>query len=405
MFSSTAVALARQRMTLSQYYKAVGRVVPRGSRITGAQRSVLRTLYVASPITTKENEAQRVALGKRVVVVTAPTAVRATPSRPHKPAKKPRSPAKTKRPSAQRTPYQHFRDAVIAKGHLTPSAALNERIFRLWLMTAPQSTRSASSRVNMAVRLIRKTDPKMKKKKKQQRAKSSKKSSVKGSKKARRSHHKKKKGSASPKKRKAAKKAKKPKKAKKAKPAKKWKPAKKTKKAKKPFKKVKKTGSTSKKSVQGRPGHNPYLRFYRELVHTGLVPNHPKGARSRRVKELWRATGHLKTMESRLKLSKAYLSGAQQMPAIYKKSARKSIKSAAKAGRKPEPIVFKVPHYYHRTPFSATFSALFNYAYGTTTQAKMRTVAKAWRASRLPGKDNRSPRQRIMATARLMRRK
>lgn len=198
-------------------------------------------------------------------------------------------------------PYAQFSRSVIHRCNLAQSTNTHNRVYRLWLLTGSQGNLSASARADMAVRLINKSSKSAARKKTTRKLKVS--------------SQRKKMRKISIKKKKAR-----------------------TGKAAPTTNIVTKRKSAAAKRRRA-PRKNPYLKFYRAMVLTGHIPNHPKGARSRSIKQIWRNTKHLKTIESRMKLGAAYATGAQVMPTtgkssakpvIVKTSAKKNLKSVAK---------------------------------------------------------------------------
>ncbi|CCW63292.1 unnamed protein product [Phytomonas sp. EM1] len=147
------------------------------------------------------------------------------------------------------------------------------------------------------------------------------------------------------------------------------------------------------------------------MVLTGCIPNHPKGMRSRVIKELWYYTNHLKTLNSRIRLGTAYATGAQEFPkssqvaaAMNKEASSKPIKVVSPAKHRvkkaSKPISLKAPSNYEADPFLATYKVLMKYVPNKKADARMRAISKAWmRTDISDGKDRRTPEQRIQAVA------
>lgn len=271
-------------------------------------------------------------------------------------------------------PYQRFRQQVLKRARLPATEANKARVQRLWFLTSSQRRLGVKGRVDMAVGLLQKKRPRT---------------------------------------------------------AKKWAAtAVKKRRVGRPLSAARNAKRPRRAAVTPTRKRNPYLRFYREMVLTGAIPNHPHRARASAVQRLWDRTKHLKTVKARIKLGRSYATGVIPLPkdpqklraaTVAKPKARvgkakvKKVAKVAKVAKvvkhpapKPAraPIRFTVPAIYEKSPFAGAFIALHKYAAGATPSAKMHNVSSAWAKSAAPASvdDRRTPRQRIRAVAEVLAR-
>ncbi|KAG5489010.1 hypothetical protein JIQ42_00630 [Leishmania sp. Namibia] len=166
---------------------------------------------------------------------------------------------------------------------------------------------------------------------------------------------------------------------------------------------------------------NPYIRFYRHMRMTGLIPNHPKVLGSRQIKALWEETHFLKGLNRRIARATELLekrTGSKSMvrppPVRTPPRPRPNLKRlssnpsrAPPAGKTLNTLTFKqsdikVPSYYSRNPFGATYAALLPMLREMPRSTRMAQVAKAWTRTSVKN-DKRSAKARIAAVAEAMR--
>ncbi|KAI5691638.1 hypothetical protein MNV84_08364 [Leishmania braziliensis] len=379
------------------------------------------------------------------------------------------------------TPFAAFRAEVMRRTKLPSTEASRKRVLRMWVMTGQQRSLSAPKRVEMAVRLLNKNrkhtkrlSRKMSRKISKRRSKHADHRSAKRP--ARRSSHKlatstkfriasgktkrglrvrpsrkatalklksvpSKRGArrvpkklASPKlhlarnaaakpsasKKKAAGRSKVPKLRASRKTAVSKRRARKTFRATSRRSKLQRTVAKRRTSA-ARHRRNPYLRFYRYMRLTGLIPNHPKILGSRQIKALWAETHALKGLNRRIARATELLekrTGLKSMvsPPSVRRPARKdqssrrrvSLSSPAPAARNDLNLLtlkqsdIKVPRYYRRNPFGATYAALLPVLRDIPSSTRMSKVAKAWTHTSMKD-DKRSAKARIAAVAEAMR--
>ncbi|KAG5465905.1 hypothetical protein CUR178_00620 [Leishmania enriettii] len=171
---------------------------------------------------------------------------------------------------------------------------------------------------------------------------------------------------------------------------------------------------------RGRRG-NPYIRFYRHMRMTGLIPNHPKALGSRQIKALWEETHFLKGLNHRIARATELLekrTGSKSMvspPSVRtpprqrptSKRLSSNLSQAPPAGKTLNTLTIKqsdikVPSYYNRNPFGATYAALLPMLREIPSSTRMARVAKAWMRTSVKN-DKRSAKARIAAVAEAMR--
>ncbi|CCW70001.1 unnamed protein product [Phytomonas sp. Hart1] len=277
-------------------------------------------------------------------------------------------------PHARHPSYDAFRASVMKHGNFTPSSALYKQIHRLWRLTSTQTQLSNKAREYMVLRLIKK------------------------------SHHGSKKGL--PIVKKQSKPSSKSKAVQKRAVGTKKNPPKSFRKSKVSGTSRKLKGTNSKSVVKSR---SPYIKFYRAMVITGCIPNHPKGVRSRVIKELWNYTNHLKTLSSRIKLGIAFATGAQKFPdtsQVSKIMNKKALSAPIlpvsptkhQDKKAPKAVLLKVPSDYKEDPFIATYKILRKYIPNKTADGRMKAISRAWMHTNVQvGRDRRTPTQRIQA--------
>lgn len=373
-------AATPHKYTAPSYAAFCQRVVPPGIRTPPVV--YMRALYTATHSTRVQLSRQRrEEIARRLVRSYHGTVAAA---RARRPAPKRKAAARRQKTAAVSTPYAAFRDAVMRRARLPPSSQTSRRVYRAWVATGQQNSLSASKRVDMAVGLLRKGE------KTSKRLKLKPKTSV-VRKRSATAAAKKTKGST--KRKSVAKRAK---------------------------------GSSGRKKSAGKGRRNPYITFYREMRMTGNVPNHPRGAGTRVIKELWRRTHHLSDLNARIRLSEDILAGraplpprpaTKPVPNKAKRSAKKprTVTSASRKLRKATThrvaktaavsksgvVDFKVPPTYAKHPFAATYSALYPHLPDMSGETRMTKVANAWSKSEVRN-DTRTPRERITAVSKAL---
>ncbi|KPA81705.1 mkiaa0324 protein-like protein [Leptomonas pyrrhocoris] len=353
------------------------------------------------------------------------------------------------------TPYASFTANVLKQTKLAPTATNKSRVFRMWLLTGQQRSSSLTKRISMAVRLLNKDQRSRRKlskkltrkagKKTTKRSSKARKTAAKKSRKLRRSVTKK-----TNKTKKSPKAAAKQSKARKARlasrkkamtrrrvrkaaaaksktrksAARKAAAAAKTKSRKSAMRKSKAKAARKPRKAAARPRgrrvaakkmkhiarktprrSNPYIEFYRRVCMTGLLPNGPKVVGSRTIKALWARTHKLPTMDARVAQATRLLeaqTGASAKTVVSPVRALVPRKNAAASHtHAPATVVLKeikVPHYYEKNPFGATYAALLPMLQTIPSSTRMAHVAKAWTSTALKN-DHRSAKQRIAAVA------
>ncbi|CBZ26441.1 mkiaa0324 protein-like protein [Leishmania mexicana MHOM/GT/2001/U1103] len=179
--------------------------------------------------------------------------------------------------------------------------------------------------------------------------------------------------------------------------------------------------ATKRKTRAARRRANPYIKFYRHMRMTGLIPNHPKILGTRQIKALWTETHSLNGLNRRIARATELLEKRTGLkskvnPPPVRISARK--RQSSKHGSpapSPAPAApktlesltikqkdIKVPPYYSSNPFGATYAALLPLLRDIPTSTRMAHVAKAWARTSVKD-DRRSAKARIAAVAEAMK--
>jgi hypothetical protein len=163
-----------------------------------------------------------------------------------------------------------------------------------------------------------------------------------------------------------------------------------------------------KRSSAKRRRNNPYIEFYRRMRMTGLLPNGPVVVGSRKIKKLWAATHALPNIDARVaqatkileqQTGRKALTATAATPNSAARATRKAVVSGSVAG--PATVTMKdikVPRYYPKNPFEATYAALLPALQDIPSSTRMAHVAKAWTNTERKD-DHRSAKQRIAAVA------
>ncbi|KAG5464429.1 hypothetical protein LSCM1_00615 [Leishmania martiniquensis] len=471
MFSRSIPALLRRRPPFASFFKAVS--APLGKARQAQRMQTAGVLWrrtapkfgirfcaprvgAALRIYRKEGKAIN-----RQLQMTSKPALRSRGARPRStptrtPASKRRATyAKLSRQSKRKavTPFAVFRTEVMRRTKLPYTAANRKRVLRLWIMTGQQRSLSAPKRVEMAVRLLKKDRKRVKKlsmKKKIRRprarraaATNTKKSAsrnrgtavrsksltlAKKPKKALRSRHSRKAVAHRSKKSMRARAPRRvpPKGAVSKGRARKISASRKAGASRRQLRRVRRAASAksrpqlrvaTRRAKAGRRQRNPYIRFYRHMRMTGLIPNQPREVGSHQIKALWMETHSLKGLNRRIARATQLLeerTGSKSMispPPVsippQKHRSPKSLSSipsrvpAARKGLSTFPLKqseIKVPSYYNRNPFGATYAALLPMLREIPSSTRMAQVAKAWTRTTVKN-DKRSAKARIAAVA------
>ncbi|KAG5490737.1 hypothetical protein JKF63_00859 [Porcisia hertigi] len=170
-----------------------------------------------------------------------------------------------------------------------------------------------------------------------------------------------------------------------------------------------------------RRRRNPYIRFYRHMCMTGLIPNHPRRQASRQIKALWIETHSLRGLNQRIARATELLekrTGSKSMIGLPRVSPpthghRSSQPRASSHAGTPAALKglnlstlrekdIKVPQYYNRNPFGATYAALLPVLKDVPSSTRMAQVAKAWTLTSVKD-DKRGAKARIAAVAEAMK--
>lgn len=419
-FSAPRVAAAKQiyknegpRLAKSAKTKAKAKPSRRVRRLKAAAQHARKASY--SPAPKKKTTKKMIVTVKRSKTKRAKAAS----------AQKKRSAVHKKKKSAAKAvkPYAVFTAQVMKQAKLTPTPTNRNRVFRMWLMTREQHFLSMSKRVSMAVRLLNKNKKSKRRLSKKMTRKADKKAAKRGIKPRRKRHSRiagKTATQMKARKSAVARKAvvRKPKSRKAAVRRPKAVASRKVRKITAAKSKARRTVSRKRKTMHAkRHSHNPYIDFYRRMRMTGLLPNSPKVVGSRKIKELWARTHALPSIDARVAQATKMLEAqtrSKARTATPRKATRKATRKAAAAvapvaastsstahATAPATVTakdIKVPIYYERNPFGATYAALLPALQDIPVSTRMAHVAKAWTNTERKD-DHRSAKQRIAAVA------
>ncbi|GET93681.1 Mkiaa0324 protein-like protein [Leishmania tarentolae] len=178
--------------------------------------------------------------------------------------------------------------------------------------------------------------------------------------------------------------------------------------------------ATKRKTSATRRRANPYIKFYRHMRMTGLIPNHPKVLGTRQIKALWTETHSLNGLNNRIARATELLEKRTGLKSkVNPPRARSSVgKNESPKHGTPDPSPapaapisesltikrsnIKVPPYYSSNPFGATYAALLPMLRDIPSSTRMAHVAKAWTRTSVKD-DKRSAKDRIAAVAEAMK--
>ncbi|TPP49574.1 hypothetical protein CGC20_19255 [Leishmania donovani] len=178
---------------------------------------------------------------------------------------------------------------------------------------------------------------------------------------------------------------------------------------------------TKRRASAARRRANPYIKFYRHMRMTGLIPNHPKILGTRQIKALWTETHSLNGLNRRIARAtelleeRTGLKSKVNPPAVRTSARKRQNPKHGSPGPSPAPAApktsesltikqrdIKVPPYYSSNPFGATYAALLPLLRDIPSSTRMAHVAKAWTRTSVKD-DKRSAKARIAAVAEAMK--
>ncbi|CAG9584136.1 mkiaa0324 protein-like protein [Leishmania major strain Friedlin] len=179
--------------------------------------------------------------------------------------------------------------------------------------------------------------------------------------------------------------------------------------------------AAKRKTSAARRRANPYIKFYRHMRMTGLIPNQPKILGTRQIKALWTETHSLNGLNRRIARAtellekRTGLKSKVNPPPVRTSARKRQSPKHGSPGPLPAPAApktlesltikqrdIKVPPYYSSNPFGATYAALLPLLRDIPSSTRMAHVAKAWTRTSVRD-DKRSAKARIAAVAEAMK--